>query len=232
MDAQPNLVKLADALPDCAWEKLDRPVKHEVATTARRHFDSVKEAIVRERGYKNVRLCGEAVAEFDYRPSACGRSYRLIAVRKNLTESRGEVALVDKIRYFFYITNRTDLSAVEAVRFINERCDQENLIEQLKNGVHAMTMPVRDLVSNWAHMVMAALAWSIKAWCGLLLPNRQTGAAIVRMEFRRFLQYFIMIPCQIVRSARQLVYRVMTYNRWLGDWLELSQWLKRQPLRC
>jgi len=28
-----------------------------------------------------------------------------------------------------------------------------------KNGVNAMRMPVDDLLSNWAYMVMSALAW-------------------------------------------------------------------------
>jgi hypothetical protein len=36
------------------------------------------------------------------------------------------------------------------------------VIEQLKNGVNAMRMPVADLVSNWAYMVMAALAWMFR----------------------------------------------------------------------
>ena len=49
----------------------------------------------------------------------------------------------------------------------NDRCDQENLIAQLKSGVHALTTPVDDLVSNWAYMVMASLAWSLKAWSRL-----------------------------------------------------------------
>ena len=49
----------------------------------------------------------------------------------------------------------------------NDRCDQENLIAQLKGGVHALTTPVDDLVSNWAYMVMASLAWSLKAWSAL-----------------------------------------------------------------
>ena len=52
----------------------------------------------------------------------------------------------------------------------NGRCDQENLIEQLKNGVSAMKLPVDNLLSNWAYMVMASLAWSLKAWWGLMLP--------------------------------------------------------------
>ena len=60
--------------------------------------------------------------------------------------------------YFEFITTRMDLTAHEVVHCANERCDQENVIEQLKNGVNAMWMPVHDLVSNWAYMVIATLA--------------------------------------------------------------------------
>ena len=59
----------------------------------------------------------------------------------------------------------------------NDRCDQENLIAQLKGGVHALTTPVDDLVSNWAYMVMASLAWSLKAWAALLVPVSPRHAA-------------------------------------------------------
>ena len=34
---------------------------------------------------------------------------------------KGEHVLFDEIRYFFYITTRTDLSAAEVVRCANER---------------------------------------------------------------------------------------------------------------
>ena len=52
-----------------------------------------------------------------------------------------------------------------------------------------MRMPVDELMSNWAYMVMTALAWNLKAWYGLLMPNRKRGLEIVRMEFRRFLRH-------------------------------------------
>ncbi|MBI3852567.1 MAG: hypothetical protein HY298_20100, partial [Verrucomicrobia bacterium] len=63
---------------------------------------------------------------------------------------------------------------------------------------------VNDLLSNWASMVMAALAWNLKSWYGLLTPNRQRGLELVRMEFRRFLQAILLIPCQVVRTARRV----------------------------
>jgi len=57
------------------------------------------------------------------------------------------------------------------VFWANDRCNQENLIEQLKNGVRAMQMPVDNLLSNWAYMVMASLAWTLMAWFALSLPE-------------------------------------------------------------
>jgi hypothetical protein len=71
---------------------------------------------------------------------------------------KGEQTLFDEIRYFFYITNRADDDAAKIVCLANGRCDQENVIEQLKNGVNVMRIPVDDLKSKWVYMVMASLA--------------------------------------------------------------------------
>ena len=230
-DAHKCLIAQADALSEEAWVELERPAKYQVATQPRQRPGRAKEEFVRAHGYRSMRLQGEAVAEFPYCPTKCGRNYRVIALRKAIrVEEDGK--LFHEIRYFFYITNRTDLSATEVVYFINDRCDQENVIEQMKNGVHAMNMPVGDLVGNWAYMVMASLAWSIKAWYGLLMPNRPLGTEVVKMEFRRFLRQFIMVPCQIVRSGRRLIYRILGYNQWLGDWLAFSKWLQYRPRLC
>ena len=106
---------------------------------------------------------------------------------------------------------------------------QENVIEQLKNGVNAMRMPVDDLLSNWAYMVMSSLAWNLKAWFGLLLPNSQRGIELIKMEFRRFLHAIVLLPAQIVRTGRRVIYRIMSYNGWLKDlfsaWEHL-RWLR------
>ena len=153
----------------------------------------------------------------------------MIILRKNISVQRGEKALLDEIRYFFYITNRSD-AAEKIVGLANGRCDQENVIEQLKNGVNAMRMPVNDLVSNWAYMVMAALAWNLKAWFGLLMPNPERGLEIMKMEFRRFLNAILLIPCQIVRTGRRVIYRVLTYNAWLTDFFATWERLQRLAL--
>jgi Transposase DDE domain group 1 len=225
-NAYPNLVKQAEELPRKAWQRLERPARYSVETEPRCRPENVKEHIIQERAYKNLRLESEQVAEFDYRPGHCQKTYRMVVVRKNLSVEKGETRLFDEIRYFFYLTNDQTLSPPQVVLFANQRCDQENVIEQLKNGVNALRMPSDHLLSNWAYMVIAALAWNLKAWFGLLAPNAAVGQQIVRMEFKRFLGSFILIPCQVIRTGRRLLFRVLTYTRHLKPFFETFDFIR------
>jgi hypothetical protein len=229
MDAHPKVVQLAEQLPASAWQRLERLPKYDLLTEPRRKAFRHKEQIVIEKEFRSQKLAGEDIAEIQYQPHKCARKHRLVIVRKNLSIQKGEQVLLDEIRYFFYITNRQD-SAAKIVGLANGRCDQENVIEQLKNGVNAMRMPVADLLSNWAYMVMAALAWNLKSWYGLLTPNRARGLELVRMEFRRFLNAILLIPCQVVRTARRVIYRVLGYNSWLKDFFATWERLQRLVL--
>ena len=224
--AMPNLVKMADSLPETAWEYLPRPPRYTVKTQPRPRPENVKERIVREREYKNLRLLSEDVAEFPYSPRACRETYRIVVVRKNLSVEQGERVLFDDIRYFFYLTNDRTSEAAAIVFTANDRCNQENLNAQLK-AVRALHAPVDHLVSNWAYMVMASLAWTLKAWFALMLP--ETGRwkekhaaekqAVLRMEFRTFLNAMMRLPTQIVRQGRKTIYRLLGWNRWLDVFL-------------
>jgi hypothetical protein len=227
IDAMPNLVEKAEHLPKAAWKRLRRRAKYILKTFPRRRPENVKERIVKERGYENKRLVCEEVAEFDYRPGKCNRDYRIVVVRKNLSVERGEQVLLPEIIYFFYITNDRRRAPEEIVAFANGRCDQENNIEQLKNGVFAMRLPSDNLLANWAYMVIAALAWNLKCWYGLLMPNKTVGHEIVRMEFRRFLYTFIHLPCQILRAGRRVIYRLLGYNEYLPAFFEAFDRLRQ-----
>ena len=90
--------------------------------------------------------------------------------------------MFDDIVYFFYLTNKRDIPVEEIVWESNERCNQENLIAQLKSGVHALETPLDNLLSNWAYMVMASLAWSLKAWFGLVLTEKGRWASKHKAE--------------------------------------------------
>ena len=226
MDANPKLVKLAEALEKQAWEPFERLPKYEILTEPRPKAFRYKEQVVVEREFKNQKLVGEDLAEMEYQPGKCQRKYRVIILRKNISVQKGEKVLFEEVRYFFYITNRKD-KPEKIVGLANGRCDQENVIEQLKNGVNAMRMPVNDLVSNWAYMVISALAWNFKAWYGLLVPNRERGIELVKMEFRRFLSAVMLLPCQIARTARKVIYRILGYNSWLVDFFATWERLQR-----
>src|SRR5262249_6472601 len=119
------------------------------------------------------------------------------------------------IRYFFYITNPWTWEPAAVVSFANDRCNQENLIEQLKNGVRALRAPSNTLESNGAYMVIAALAWSLKAWLALLLPRPTDRQALLRMEVKKFLAEVVLLPCQVVRAGRRLLYRLLQWTPWV-----------------
>ena len=220
-DAQPAIVKRAEALGEDAWTRLARRPRHRTGKTRRKRAD-VKARIVRERGYVNKRLNHEDVAEFDYRPTQCRETCRMVVVRKNISRMKGDLTLMDEIRYFFYITTRKDLSAAEVVRLANARCDQENVIEQLKNGVNALRVPMYDLVSNWAYMVMAALAWNLKSWFAMMMHLKADRRKYIAMEFRRFIREMILLPCQVIRRARRTTLRIIgwqpTTDRLFSTW--------------
>jgi hypothetical protein len=239
IDAMANLVEKANELAPSAWQPLVRPPKYEIRTAGRARPENVKERIVRERGFENIRLESEEVAAFAYRPTKCRETYRVVVLKKNLAVEKGQTRLFDDCRYFFYITNDQKATPAETVREANGRCNQENLIEQLKNGARAMEMPVGDLVSNGAYLVMASLAWTLKAWLALLLPEggrwkekrRAEKQTVLRMEFKKFLNTLMRVPCQIVRTGRRIVYRLLAWNPWLGVLLRAADAL-RHPLRC
>lgn len=219
-DAYANLKEKADNLDDSQWQRLDRPLPYEVHTRRRKKPQRVKEQVVVEREFKNIVLQSEDVAEFEYRPTACHKTYRMIVVRKNLSVEKGENVLFDDILYLFYITNDRESTSEEIVFSCNDRCNQENVIEQLKNGPRAFRAPVDNLYSNWAYMLMASLAWTLKAWSALWLPEkgrwqdrrREEKYKLLRMEFRTFVNTLIRIPCQILRTGGRLVYRLLNGN--------------------
>jgi DDE family transposase len=215
IDAQPNLVAIAERLPERIWQPLPRPARHEVATVPRTRPANVKQAVVVRKGYTDVRLVSEQVAEFNYRPGACRQDYLVVVLRKHLVIEKKGRKVGEEVRYFFYITNQWTWEPAAVVYFANDRCNQEKLIAQLKNGVRALRAPSNTLQSNGAYMVIAALAWSLKAWLALLQPRPVDRQALLAMGFLRFLQEVVLLPCQVVRAGRRLVYRLLQWNPWV-----------------
>ena len=87
-------------------------------------------------------------------------------------------------------------------------------------------------------MVMAGLAWSLKAWSALLLPetgrwkekHREEKRTLLRMDFVTFRNAVINMPAQIVRGGRRIVVRLLSWNPWQQVFFRLLDQL-RLPLR-
>ena len=233
-DARANLEDIARQLPANAWQKLQRPARYQAVTGLRHRPVNVKDKIVRARGFETLRLQSEEVAEFRYRPHACAKDYRMIVVRKNISKEKGEIMLEDEMRFLFYITNDWTSATHDIVFSANDRCHQENLLQQLKNGIHALTAPVDNLHSNWAYMVMTSLAWNLKAWAALRLPQTGRWAEqyqadklwLLGLEFKAFVHAMVAIPCQLVRQARRLICRVLSYHPHLPTFFRLADVLR------
>jgi hypothetical protein len=215
----------AEALDSSAWTRLHRPAQYVTktgTTRARRH--NRKRQVITERGFVNLRLDHEDVAEFTYRPRKCARPYRIVVLRKNISRMKGEHALIDEIRYFFYFTTypADTHPAARIVELANDRCDQENIIGQLKSGLGALRAPVDDLHSNWAYMLIAALAWNIKSWHAMMMHRTDDRHRFIRMEFKRFLHTVIRIPAMVAARARAIVVRLVAYtvniDRFFSAW--------------
>lgn len=244
IDAMPNLVEIAENFDKSRWKTLRRTRKKSSATTKKRaRRPRHKEQIVVAKGYLNKRLTSEAIAEFDYQPGNCDRKYRVVVVRKEIQITRGQLRLFDQEgpKYFFYITNvaKSEKTSRQIVRGANDRCDQENNISQLKQC--ALAAPVDNLLSNWAYMVIASLAWNLKVWCGLMIrpsgdskqqaQEKEVKEQIVRMDFTTFRNRILMIPAQIIRRGRNLIYRLLSYRPTIEPLLLIDSNIRR-PLRC
>ena len=239
IDATDTLYELAEKIPPEAWKVLDRRMKRQIKTTPRPRPANVKQRVVEAREYEDIRTVRERVAEFTYQPGKCEKVYRVVVVMKELEVYKGQQKLLEKARCFFYITNIADNPAEEIVFAANDRCNQENLHSQLKSDVRSLTAPVDSLLSNWAYMVMASLAWSLKAWSALILPeegrwqekHREEKLRLLRMDFSTFRQALLNIPAQIVRTGGKILFRLLAWNPWQRVFFRLLDQLK-QPLKC
>ncbi len=167
----PNLYEQAENLPLSAWKRLRRKPRYAVKTKPRRRPENVKQKIVEQREFQDIRLVEEHVAEFAYRPVKCNQDYRVVVVWKDLEVHQGQRKLFDKDRCFFYITNDWESSAAEIVFDANGRCNQENLIEQQKRTLLRMGFATfrqalinipAQIVRSGRRLIFRLLGWN--AW--------------------------------------------------------------------
>lgn len=217
MPAVAVLVDRAESLSKTAWKPFSadgkpKPAKAPTRKAMRRKRTRHRRRKARRRGYKNLTTTREWVAEFDYhlpRESRwnhlglAGQRYRIVVRRQHVEVSQGQEHLYDDYRYYFIITNipRRRMTAAAVLRFAYGRCDQENIIEQLKNGIAALRMPTGELRANHAFLMMGQLAWCLRSWLSLLALPKET----LRWEWNWFRHAFVYVAAKITPHARRAV---------------------------
>lgn len=200
---QPNFVEIADGVPRRAWKPF-RIVEEQPPKNRRKKRKEVRRRRCRERGKLDLRMKRQWVTEVDYRPARSSKTYRLIIRKQKIRVAGKDGSLFDEYRYRYVLSNLPKtVGTEEVVRLTYGRCDQEKVIEQLKNGVSAFRMPLGQKDANSAFLKIGALAHNLKAWLAqIVLPEE-----CMRWEWKRFRYSFIYVAARVVRSARQLIVR-------------------------
>jgi len=215
MDGYANLHEIADSLPPSAWKPFSAHRAEQVAQAAadkktRRKRRRLRARRAKERGYQTLVTTRQWVAEFDYTmprggkdrdEGLAGKTYRVVVKRQQVNISEGQNHLFTEYRDRFVITDipNSHMDAGEVFCFAYGRCDQENIIEQFKNGIAAMRMPTGELLANGAFLMAGQLAWCLRSWLSALaLPQETT-----RWEWKWFRQAFVYIAAKITYSARR-----------------------------
>jgi hypothetical protein len=238
MDGYAVLHEMADSLPKSAWKPFFAHKPDTIARTAtnnktRRKRRRLRPKRARQRGYKTLTTTRQWVAEFNYTiprsgPSVAagvaGNTYRVVVKRQRVEVSEGQQQLFTEYRYRFVIANIPpgEMDAGEVICFAYGRCDQENIIEQFKNGIASLRMPTGELLANAAFLMAGQLAWCLRAWLSLLALPKET----TRWEWKWFRQAFVYIAAKITHHARRAVVYLSGAHRFVEHVLIASQRLQ------
>jgi hypothetical protein len=228
-EANAKVVALAESLSRRAWKPFEaHPERHKKrrakARKKRKRQLRRRRRRARARRYQEVRREREWVAEALYQPHGCQKSYRLVIRRQKLRIRDRQGELFTDYRYRFVLTDipKSEKDAAAVTRFYYQRCDQENAIEQAKNGLHGFRMPTGTLLANGAFLLAAQVAWCLKSWLSLVALPAET----LRWEWKRFRHAFVYVAARVVTLARDVVVRVHDSHRWCDVMLRAHERLR------
>ena len=229
-EASPNVRNLAETLADTAWAPyIARPDKQRPPRSGKRRKKRprLRRRTAARRGYRNLDTIKEWVSEVPYSLTKCDGTFRLIIKRQLIEERNGQGQLFRRYEYRFVLSNipKTEMTADEVVRFAYGRCDQENAIEQAKNGLNGFRMPTGRLLANAAFLLCAQIAWCLRSWLSLIALPSET----LRWEWKRFRHAFVYIAAKIVKSSREVLVRISASHRWAAQLIRATDKLRRLP---
>jgi hypothetical protein len=212
-----NRLAWAEAIPESAWKpfrtRAHRDSQARRGFTARRKKHNRRRRRARARGYTDLKLVRQWVAEIPWTPPGSEKNYRMILRRQRIEQSEGQKYLFDFYRYRYVVTNLPNSwSAEEVIDATYQRCDQENVIEQMSSGVALWRMPVAEFEGNCAWLEIGRLAWNLGKWIAqLALPPE-----VVRWEWKRYRHAFVYLAAEVIHRSRQRWLRFSPAHRFLG----------------
>jgi hypothetical protein len=215
-----NRLAWAEGIPESAWKPFrtrahrEQEARRQRADFApRRKQRNRRRRRARERGYIDLTLRQQWVAEIPWTPAGSDRTYRRIVRRQRIEQSEGQERLFEFYRYRYVVTNLpASWSAEEVIDATYQRCDQENVIEQMGSGVALWRMPVAEFDGNSAWLEIGRLAWNLGKWIAqLALP-----AEVVRWEWKRYRKAFVYLAAEVTLRSRQRWLRFSPAHRFLA----------------
>ena len=228
MDAHPNLVMLAEALLREAWSPLEQ-LPAQDCDTARRKPERVKESIVVSRAMRTSAWKAKILPTSNISPanargpigwSSCART----SAWKKARES-------SSMRFVTFSISPTAPICPGANR---------------QSGQWALQSRERDRAAQkWSQRHAHAggrfaeqlglygddlLGLESEGVVRLALARCSTRSGVDQDGVSALLHAIVLLPAQIVRTGRRVIYRIMSYNRWLKDLFAVWEHLRR--LRC
>ena len=213
-----NRLAWAEGIAESAWKPFrTRAHRERAARGSRAGFVSRhkkrdrRRQRARERGYTDLALVRQWVAEIPWTPPGSPKTYRMILRRQRIEQSDQE-SLFEFYRYRYVVTDLPrSWSAEQVIDATYQRCDQENVIEQMGSGVGLWRMPVAEFDGNSAWLEIGRLAWNLGKWIAqLVLP-----AEVVRWEWKRYRKAFVHLAAEVILRGRQCWLRISPAHRFL-----------------
>jgi len=212
---QVNFDEIAEAVPERDWEPFrDKPQPtRKQKKNQRKRRRNLRRKKARARGKHDLHLCRQWIAEVPYKPARSKKTYRLVIRRQKIEESKqGELFV--SWRYLYAISNLPRSYSAETVTNLTyQRCDQENIIEQLQNGIAGMRMPTGSFLANSAFLNCARLALNLKSWLAQLVLPKES----VRWEWKRFRKAFVYVTARVTLAARRTIIRFSDATRFSAE---------------
>lgn len=223
---------VAESIPESQWAPFaTRAAREKTKASKRPGFRRRRKKKIKnrrrkratERGYKELRQVKQWIAEVPWAPCRSGRTHRLIIRRQLIEHYKGQQFLFEEYRYRYVETNLPpSMSTQEVIDQTCERCDQENIVEQMGSGLAAWRMPVAEFAGNCAWLEIARLAWNFAKWISILaLPEE-----VLRWKWKRFRQAWVFLAAQVTKRGRQVIIRLSSSHRFAESLVATHQKLQ------